>query len=454
MAATVDFEQTLPALDQNLCNVWAELDPNQYQKYAFYLVKAELEMRKRFQVWTNIISNTIPWTPNMATIMRTVLVEKSPVLRQSARPNYITVDPLTDIFNVRERIAETRLQWQDFESPHFSFLSSFQDFMQGNLVPTRQNIEEQVRIFEDIYYRTAVWDNSPNVYVAGNTGVVAAPTGVTAGASGLTSAKTSAWIWDNLIKVAGGPDFLTAKNLFNAASVFSSEIGATPHMGDGGPNGDNQILDQKYMLVCSNEAWLQLTDDPWIKENRPLSMNIVNNAFRGPLWDTIVARIEDKPLRFAPAADPTLSGTAITESAPDTVEANPSAQDYGRTKPNPAYSKLDQSPYEVAWLIGGKHYRRVQTGPPPEVFAGSVSDPSKIAGMTWNGQIYATRNFLIPCKDSSGAINQKMNDRGRYVRFQGSLALGVLAQHPFNIMPIIFRRRRGTTTTAVAGSGN
>jgi hypothetical protein len=49
-------------------------------------------------------------------------------------------------------------------------------------------------------------------------------------------------------------------------------------------------------------------------------------------------------------------------------------------------------------------------------------------------------------------VQQKLNDRGRYVRFQGTLSLGILAQHPFNIMPIIFRRRRGTTTTAVAGA--
>lgn len=450
--AGFDFEQTLPALDQNLCNVWAELDPNQYQKYAFYLVKAELEMRKRFQIWTNILSNTIPWTPNMATIMRTVLVEKSPILRQSARPNYVTVDPMTDIFNVRERTAETRLQWQDFESPHFSFLPSFQDFMQGNLVPTRQNIEEQVRIYEDLFYRTAIWDNSPNLYVCGNTGIVQAPTGVTASGNTLSSAKTPAWLYTNTMGQTGGVGYLTYQELFNAAQVFAQEVGATPHMGDGGPNGENQILDQKYLLVCSNEAWMQFTNDPWIKENRPLSMNIINNAFKGPLFDTIVARIEDKPLRFAVAADPALSDTPITEPAPDTVETNPNAQDYGRTKPNPAYTKLDQAEYEVAWLIGGKHYRRVQTGPPPEVFAGSVDDPSKIAGMNWNGKIYATRNFLIPCKDSAGNVQQKLNDRGRYVRFQGSLALGILAQHPFNIMPIIFRRRRGTTTTAVAGA--
>ncbi len=431
----MDFSQTLPALDQNLCNVWTELDPNQYQKYAFYLVKAEAERRKRKAIWSNVITDTIPWTPNLSTVMRSVIVEKSPLMRQSARPNYITVDPTVDIFNVRERIAETRLQWHDFESPHFSFLPSFQDFMEGNLVPSRQNLEDQVMDYEDIFLRTAIWDNSPNVYIAGQ-GKVQAPVGVDAS---MASNKTAAFV-ESLLQRK--PGFLTAQELFNAASIFADEVGATPFQGDALPQGDNEILDQKFMLITSNQAWMQFTNDPFIRENRPLAMNIVNQAFKGPLFDTIVARIEPTPLRWTVDAN-----GSPTEADREIVELNANSPNYGRPIPNPNYAQIDLAPYEVAWLVGGRHYKRVKTGPPPEFFAGSVSDPSKLPGMTWNGQIYSTRNFLIPCKDRNGVAQVKLNDRGRYIKFQGSLALGVLGLYTWNIMPIIFRRRLGLTTT-------
>ena len=174
-------------------------------------------------------------------------------------------------------------------------------------------------------------------------------------------------------------------------------------------------------------------------------MNIINSAFKGPLWDTVLGRIERYPMRYE--VDANMNPTITT---PEVSELNPNAPDYGRTKPNPDYSRVDSSPIEIAWLIGGKNYKRISSGPPPEFFAGSASDPQKIAGMQWNGQVYPTKNFLIPCKDASGNITQKMNDRGRYMKFMASLILGCLPLHTFNVMPIIFRRRRGVTTTAVA----
>lgn len=438
-----NFDQQIPALDQILCNVWPELPTNLYQKYDFYLVKAEAEMRKKKQTWANLITDKVNWTPNMATTMRAVMVEDAPVMRQEARPNYITSDPLEDIFMVRERIAEARLQWQDFTSPYFQFLPSFQDFMKGNLVPTRQTIEKQVSIYEDLFLRTFVWDNSPNVYFAG-LGMVQAPTGLAADG---TSNKTAAWLQGQL-QNAPQNNYLTYQEAYNAASVFTQEVGATPYSGTGFAKGDNEAIDEKYVLVCSNEAWMQFANDPWVKENRVLTYDIVNSSFKGPLFGTVLGRIESTPpLRYA--VDANMSPSVV---APEVTELNAEAPDYGRTKPNLAYAQVDESPIEVAWLLGGKSYKRLNAGPPPELFAGSASDPSKIAGMQWNGQVYPTRNFLIPCKDASGNVQYKMNDRGRYMKFMASLILGALPLHPFNIMPIVFRRRRGYTTTAVAGA--
>lgn len=443
----MNFAQQIPALDQVLCDTWPQLPTDFYQKLDFYLVKAEQEARKNWQTWTNLITDTVPWQPNMATTMRAVLVEDAPIQRAEARPRYITSDPLEDIFMVRERIAEARLQWQDFTSPYFQFLPAFQDFMKGNLVPTRKTIERQIMVYEDLFYRTFAWDNSPNVYVVGS-GLVQAPTGLAADG---TSNKTQGWL-QNALLGAPNNNYLTYQEMFNAASVFTQEVGATPYSGDGLPDGDNKIIDNKYVLLCSNEAWMQFTNDPWVKENRPLQMNIINSAFKGPLFDTILGRIERYPMRYS--VDANMNPTLQT---PEVSELNPNAPDYGRTKPNLNYAQIGSatapnvgSPIEVAWLIGGKNYKRISSGPPPEFFAGSASDPQKIAGMQWNGQVYPTKNFLIPCKDANGNITQKMNDRGRYMKFMASLILGCLPLHPFNVMPIIFRRRRGVTTTAVA----
>lgn len=443
----MNFAQQIPALDQVLCDTWPQLPTDFYQKLDFYLVKAEQEARKNWQTWTNLITDTVPWQPNMATTMRAVLVEDAPIQRAEARPRYITSDPLEDIFMVRERIAEARLQWQDFTSPYFQFLPAFQDFMKGNLVPTRKTIERQIMVYEDLFYRTFAWDHSPNVYIAG-AGKVDAPVGLAADG---TSNKTQGWLQAALT----GPTavgYLTYQEMFNAASVFTQEVGATPYSGDGLPDGDNKIIDNKYVLLCSNEAWMQFTNDPWVKENRPLSMNIINSAFKGPLFDTILGRIERYPMRYS--VDANMNPTIQT---PEVSELNPNAPDYGRTKPNLNYAQIGSdtapnvgAPIEVAWLIGGKNYKRISSGPPPEFFAGSASDPQKIAGMQWNGQVYPTKNFLIPCKDANGNITQKMNDRGRYMKFMASLILGCLPLHTFNVMPIIFRRRRGVTTTAVA----
>lgn len=443
----MNFAQQIPALDQVLCDTWPQIPTNFYQKLDFYLIKAEQENRKNWQTWTNLITDTVPWQPNMATTMRAVLVEDAPIQRAEARPRYITSDPLEDIFMVRERIAEARLQWQDFTSPYFQFLPAFQDFMKGNLVPTRKTIERQIMVYEDLFYRTFAWDNSPNVYVAG-VGLVQAPTGL---ASDGTSNKTQGWL-QNVLLSAPNNNNLTYQEMFNAASVFTQEVGATPYSGDGLPDGDNKIIDNKYVLLCSNEAWMQFTNDPWVKENRPLGMNIINSAFKGPLFDTVLGRIERYPRRYS--VDANMNPTIST---PEISELNPDAPDYGRTKPNLTYAQIGSatapnagSPIEVAWLIGGKSYKRISSGPPPEFFAGSASDPQKIAGMQWNGQVYPTKNFLIPCKDANGNVALKMNDRGRYMKFMASLILGCLPLHPFNVMPIIFRRRRGVTTTAVA----
>lgn len=428
------FNATLPAIDANLWNQWSQEDKDKYAKMPYFLVKDDQEMRKRYTTHTQLISDTVPWKPNDGEIMKQVIVEDSPIIRQEARPNPLQEEPLADIHTVRERYAEARLYSHEFHSPHFQFLPSFQDFMRGNLLPCRRTLETQIRYYEEFFYRTYIWDYSPYVYFVGHSGgeLVSAPVGV--------GAKTTEWLQYNLQQV-NGTGRLSFAELYKAFNVFTEEISATPYEGSSQPGGDSRPLDERYCFVTSSRQWNSWLNDPWLKENRPLNMNIVTDSFKGDLFGRIRCKLEKYPIRFALTNDkvPSLP-------APEGYNTTSTDGDYNRTRMADAYSKIANAPVEVGWFYGGRNYRKIRVGAPPEFFSGSASDPNKIAGMEWSGQINATRNFLIPKKDSGGNIVWDTNSFGKYVKFQSLLAMGIIATHPFNVMPVVYSRQDGIET--------
>lgn len=433
------FNPILPQIDVNLTAAWTEQDRNRYNKYDYYLVKAEMEARKSWMTWVPLISDTVDWTPNLAEVMKQVIVEHAPVQRQEFRPQRIQNDPLSSIFDVRERTVESRLYWQDYFSPHFGFLPSFQDFLKGNLIPARQNIEFQMRVDLDMFYRTYAWDYAPFVYFVGlDDPLVVAPTGVDANGA---SNKNAAWMQQYLSQMSGAnANVLSFASLFQAFDSFTEDVGATPYEGSGQPGGESGPLNERYLFVTSSSQWNQFTNDPWLKENRPLNMNIVSEAYRGDLLGRIKCKLEKFPTRLAVDANFTPS-----YPAPQSIDAQSN-----RTVPYTSWSKPSNAPFEIGYLIGGKHLRRISVGAPPEIFAGPVGDPQKLHGMDWNGKVYATKNFLIPRKDSNGALWYDTNDMGRYVRFQGTQAMGCTATHAFNILPVVYRRRAGKIASVLS----
>lgn len=441
----------MPAIDQNICAYWPEQSQDFYNRLPYYLDKAEASSRAKYETFEPLLTDTIDWKPNMGDTMKLVITEKPPVLRQTTRPNSIRVEAKGDIFNVRERTSTAQLVHQKFFSPKFRFLAAFQDFMKGQLMPTRSAIEEQIRVFKDVFYRTYMWDYAPVVYVAGY-GPINAPVGVDASGNSL---KTAAWIASCLNSLPND-GYLTYQELFNVSSCAVQERGMEPYSGGvtKGNGGATDLTDQ-FCLVTSYEGYAQFVNDAWVKENRPQLMNIVNDKFKPTPFGTIMARMERYPFRWSLDANNT-----PTEQAPETIITDANSAEYNRTIPNPAYAKLDGavgtcSPIEVGWLLGKNGgFRRINTGAPPEMFAGSTSDPAKIAGMEWNGRVYATKNFPIQCTDSNGATQLDLNSFGEYLRFQAQLTLGCVSVNPQNVMPIIYRRRRGVTTTGLPGAGN
>lgn len=431
------FSTALPSIDQNLNGVWSEEDQNKYAKLPYYFEKMDAEMRGRYSVWEKLLTDRIQWTPNMANTIRAVMVEKTPVIRQEARPNTIQVAPMRDIFNVNERTVDAVLYWHQFVSPHMRFLPAFQDFMKGNLIPTRKNIEEQIRIYSDMFYRTYIWDYSPYVYVVGY-GLVSAPVGRN---SDGTSKKTTAWL-ASMIQNLPADGYVTFRELFKIANVADDEIGMTPYEGTGQPGGDSQPLNERFCFVTSSQVWNNFVDDPWLKENRPLNMNIVNEAYKGDFFGKIRCKLEKYPLRYAVDANfvPSLP-------QPETVDKETTSAEFNRTRPGTSYSKAGGAPIEVGWYVGGKSYKIIDSGPPPEFFAGGTSDPQKLAGMQWNGQVYGNKNFLVPSLDAAGNIVMDTNSWGHFLRFQAEKTFGIINPNAQNLLPVIHRRRAPNVNT-------
>ena len=428
----------MPAIDQNICANWPEQDVDTYERLPYFLDKAEASKRKKWETWEPLLTDTINWKANEGDTMRLIVTEDAPVLRQSARPVGMRVEAKGDIFTVRERATEASLVHHKFFSLKYRFLSAFQDFMKGQLMPTRKNIEMGITHFKEMYYRTYMWDWSPVVFVMGR-GPVDAPVGYNDDG---TPKKDAAWL-KSIFEHAQKPGYLSYDNVIDAAGCALEERGMEPYEGDSAPSDNGGALSEKLCLITDREGYLSFANDPWVKENKNDQLDIVNSKFKPTPIGMILARMEKYPLRWNYNAD----NATPTENAPETiVESGP---EKGRTITDPAYGLIANSPYACAWMLGKSGgYRRINVGPPPEFFAGSTSDPAKIAGMDWNGRVYATKNFPIKCVDGNGVEQLDLNSFGEYMRWQAALALGIVGVNTQNTMPLIYLRRRLRLTTS------
>ena len=422
----------IPAIDQNVCGDWSQDDRSAYAQLPYFLELGKTMFRQRWAVWGKLLGSR-DWQKNQGDTMKVVMIEPSPVIRQFANPNLLAENPLVDVINVAERTATAQLHWQDFMSPVFGWLPSFESFLKGHITPAMDNINKQITVFEEMFFRRYILDWSPYVYVAG-VGIVDAPQG-----TGDDNGKPDAWIQAQLTSLAGVANggYLSFKEIYQALSAFEEDIGATPYDGTGTPGGDSSPLNEKYCLIQSNESWNALIDDPWLKENRPLNMNIVNGAYKGDYFGKIMSRIERYPINIA--VD---NNFAPTYNVPETKETNPDNALYNRTYPNPTYSKPVNSPFQMSFLVGGMAYDRLNPGTPPPDF----TKPLDGRDMDWSGKTYLTKNFLVPCNTTGNETHYDTNSFGRYLRLQASWAGGIIGTNTFNVLPILHKRKRVLTT--------
>lgn len=424
---------TLPSLDNVLCNTWTQDDIDYYHKLPYYFVKATGAWQKTWETWSKLLGS-IPWTPNAGDTLKEIGIEPTPILRQQAFPSLLKVNPTADIVHTKERTTEAQLYRHRFVSPHFYFLPAFQDFIGNKVAPARENLNRMTSIYVETFYRTHMFHYSPRVFVCGGTGLLSAPSA--AGSPDGSTGKSNAWLAGNVLNKNIGP--LTFSELYKALNEFEQVCGATPYEGTQLPSGTSSPLNDKFCLVGQSEVWNNFINDPWVKENRPLNLNILTQGFYGDIFGRIRFRHEKYGMRIKVAdADFT-----PIYPAPETIEMSPTDPEYLRTMPNPDYASLAQ--VGVAWLVGGANYRIIETGPPPGMF--TSSDVNGIIGMDWNGKINMTRNFMVPCVDSDGNVQMEPNSWGEYLRLQAQVVMGIVGFNKFNVLPIFYRRQNTIST--------
>lgn len=424
---------SIPAVDQSICSGWTEQQINLYNHLDFYLAKLQAEKRRTWAIWSKI-TGRIRWQPNMGDIMKGVRKEPSPHIRQFAFPSRIRDQQVKkDVIDVRELSAQTEVRRHRFESPVMNYLPDFRDFMTDHVDAHGRDIEEKKLRYEDIFIRGSIWYRSPYVWLPDKADgeLVAAPMGEGNQANNAVDSKNQAWLQAQL-PLIGNPGNLSLNTLNIALTTMETDLRVPPFSGGGQP-GENVPPTDKFLLVTSSEAWNQFIYDPWLLANKNCDLNVITDGFRGSLFGRVVARIEDRPLRIA--ADGTFP-------APETREVESTAYNFGESLVTEAYA---DAPYEVAFLAGAEGYKSLEVGPPPKVFA-SKGLPDGFGKMFWNGEIMVTKNLIIPCTDDEGAIiGYEPNNYGEYLKFISQITLGIIGQQPRNILPIVFKRRRGAS---------
>lgn len=415
-------------IDQNDVGAWNQSDNNRYNKLPYYLMKATAAHREQHVGLGRLLKDTIPWTPNQGTTQKRVAVTGSPILRQQARPRaLIEGDPLTDTPDTDETSHDVIVYEHEFTSKHFHYLPSFQDFFGGHVKPNYQAMLDQQANYLDFFYRTQIWEHSPYVYVCG-VGLIEAP--VPSDLLSTTTGKTNAWFLGEIAtKVMEKKGYFDLASLYDIVHGASEEIGMTPYSGKPNENNDNIPLDEQYAALISKEVWLNWIEDPWLKENRPIDMNIVTKGFQGSFFGQAKAMRQGLPERYL------VSDDLSTVSLPAPEERYTNGPLKGRIKRTLDYRRTSQ--IEVSYLFGGNGYSKMKVAPTPADFAAARDGKP----FNWNGKPNLTKQFLIDRKDAAGTIRQVWNN-GRYIRYESNLAMGIGRDNPQNVLPIVYLRRK------------
>lgn len=418
---------TMPAIDANVCSGWTEQQQDLYQALPYYLGKMQVDRKKTYPLWAKYTGKR-KWKPNMGPTLRGVRSEPSPHMRQFAFPQPISSQSKKDVVDIREVTAEAQVYKHRFESPVFTFLPEFQNFM-SHIDEHGTDIMEKIERFNDIYIRSQIFHMCPYMFVCKEDGSVdlvkTTPWLGTGAFNSTTDGKTTAVLTANL-----PTGTLTLEGLSQIYTIMENDL-RIPFYSGGTTPKDDSFLDGKYLTLLSSEKYIQFTFDAWLRANKTLDYDIVNGSFRGSFFGRGTCRLEDLPLRYTNAGVFHAPEVRVTED------------DYneGETLPNPNYAGLDVSQIEVGWAQGPSGYESLEIGAPPAMFTGDTFPNAP--KMTWNGEVKLTKNIIVPCVDDAGAVTYEANVYGEYIKFISQATFGVLPKQRRNCIPILYLRKRG-----------
>lgn len=410
-------------------NLWSEQQRGLFYQLPIYMTKIMVDYIQWSARHTKLLK-PIKWQANMGNTMQGVRKVKSPILRSQAFPNPITGTPKKDVIEVRETQEQAVLFRQNFESQLMQFMPSFADFLTDHVDKTTEDISEKMEVYAEMFYRTAMFDASPNIWLCGKAVELTAVAGWTSPWNG-AAVKTAAMMQALLAQVTQP---LTLRAISKLNTVMYSDMRISPFTGSSNGDGTNgSALKHKYCLILGSEVWDNFVHDPYLQENRYLDLNIITDGFQGSLFGRFTSQFEQYELRFL--ADGTCP-------PPETLQANPNAYNFGEPLPNPDWVN---APFGVAWAYGNEGYKYIQVGPPPRDFAAGGMTMDKFNGMDWNGKVSLTRNVMVPCLNEQSQLVYDTNKRGEYIQALGDVVLGILPIQRRNVIPIIYQRQRVKT---------
>ena len=401
----------------------------------------------------------------------------SPVERITFAPNVLAAFPAKDQFSIGERYETAKLGAHRFESSRFRFLSNFESFWRDQLQYAHKDIIRQISLANNIFVRTLMYYQSPDVYVCGSapagqlTSQMTLPTNVDKrqfSSDDIRLVNNGADEVTTAIDVGGGAtvansggieyrdefcfgatndaEALTLKDLYKAMLVLQEDVQAPTFERQQNAPRTSEMLKGKYVLICSTEAWSSLLWDTNLRTGTgtgaatqlaPANMDLIKDGFAGDLWGKITARFDPYPLRFSD------NGTFI---APQTI-ADATTH---KVTPNTNYTSISATSSdtigsnEVAFLVGADAFKTINIGPPPREFASKNMSAKKFYSMKWNGEVTLTDQFLIPNSGTplSDTGTQDLNVYGDYLKFIAQAVFGGIPGDSRHCLPIFYRRRR------------
>jgi hypothetical protein len=418
-----------------------QIDPSLNNRLPVYMAKQQVAQQQAWQRWATLFPKR-KWQPNMGDTLVGVISEPSPIPSQEYRPRNITETPTRALISSYERTNASRVKRGQFTSQMIPFLPTFRDFDPNKIQFYMSDIARQITFAREFFIRSAVYHNSPYVYVVGGkTGVnntpiyldgeAALPTDTSASKD---AGKVTNWI-NNIGAAADG--FLTYNQILAAASYAQNYLGILPYQPASGAPAENAVLKGQFLLLGGSDIWDSLPHDSHVLGTKPLAMNLLNEGFKGSIGGKVMFKEEFFDMRYK-ASDASLPAPQIDQLLADSGYSTPNATNQTVLTPDYALGRIG-----VAFLVGSDGYEDLEVGPPPAPFSGG----GKMSGaefnkLQWNGEVRLDKNMLV---NYNGTLDT--NSWGDYVRLIADATFGIIAKNRRAIVPIFYRRRLAPSLT-------